>query len=203
MNPVISTVQAWGPLVGVIAIMVGLVSVWIRGIPARLLAKNAGDATLRGEERGLREYLNAELAKCKAESDALGEKVKAQDRRHKQDMEDRDEQHARDLKIRDDKIFQLGVVAAMFLRKELIDDPDSDLVKRAKAVLELTIGFVVHPAAIDLAVERLMGVAAGTEKSSKLVAAESAVVAAEQTVIRAEKTVIEVKVDERPAAEKD
>jgi hypothetical protein len=174
MSPLISAVQAWGPLVGVLAIMAGLVTVWVKGIPARMLAKSAGDATLRGEEKGLREYLNQQLASCRNDNAKITEKMT----------------------VVENKNFQLTVVISMMLSELLTIDPDSPLVKRAKAVLELNIGFAVNPATIEAAVTRLMSVAVeDPKKSSILEAAEDAVEAAEQTVIRAEKTVIEVKGD--------
>lgn len=177
----IAAIQAWGPLAGIAAIFVGAITVWIKGIPARLLAKDAGDATLRGEEKGLREYLSGELSKCKEANDAVSAKL--------QEVEN--------------KNFQLTIVVSMLLAELLLKEPESHLVKRAKAVLELNIGFPIDPLAIEAAIERLKNVAIDPAKSDQLQAAEHAVSAAERTVVRAEKTVIEVKTAEKPEGADD
>lgn len=138
---------------------------WIRGMAARRLAKDAGDATLRGEERGLREYLDAELKKCKLGHEVLSEQLQ---------------------KV-ENKNFQLTVVVSMMLTELLAIDAESDIVKRAKAVLELNIGFPANAAAIEAAIQRLQEVAVDRSKSSALYAAEQAVTAAEKTVVRPRK----------------
>lgn len=171
MTPVVTAIQAWGPLAGMLAIVAGLITVYIKGIPARLLAKDAGDATLRGEEKGLREYLSAELLKCKQANDEVADKLQTVENRN----------------------FQLTIVVAMLLTEHLAHDPDSHIVKRAKAVLELNMGFPIDPLAIEAAIDRLQTVAVDTTESSAMTAAKHTLKATERACERAEDTVEKVK----------
>lgn len=194
----VAALQEWGPLAGMVGIVITLITVWIKGIPARLLAKSAGDATLRGEEKGLREWLKAELKECQEGNDERDAKLKAIEKQHKKDMKERDEQHARDLKERDDRIFQLEVFSGILLRRALISDPDDEMVKGAKAVLELNAAFPIDPTAIKAAIERLKGITLASPKSTDA-PKSPALEAAEQTVECAEQTVAEVKSHEKPS----
>lgn len=107
------TIPQWGTFASVNVVLVGLLTVWIKGVPDRLRAKTNDYTAALEQWKILEERINNELIKCLGENKELTNRVTVLERRD----------------------LRMGVALSMVLRELERLDPDSDIVKRAMAVL--------------------------------------------------------------------
>lgn len=109
----LSTLPQWGTFGGVLLILAGLVTVWIKGIPERRRAKSEGESSAAREWAAIEARVNRELDDCKKERSAFIDRVT----------------------VVEDENFRLKVAMSLVLGELERIDPESDIVKRAQVIM--------------------------------------------------------------------
>lgn len=109
----LGSIPQWGTFFSMLVILTGLVRVYINGIPARIQAKSERDTVAAAAWKEIEERVNNELEECKKQREAVTKRyIKS-----------------------DNENFKLRIVVSLVLEELLRLDPESDITKRAQAVM--------------------------------------------------------------------
>lgn len=114
------TLPQWGTFIGLLTILAGLLTVWIKGIPERLRSRSEVDRADIAEWRAIEKRVTQELEDCKRDREA--------------DAAARDRATERYAAV-ENRNFRLEIVTALVLQELERLDPHSDIIKRAQAIM--------------------------------------------------------------------
>lgn len=114
----IGTLPQWGTFAGILTILAGLITVWIKGIPERLRVRIEADTSAAAEWRVIEARVTTKLDAC----------------------EDGRMRDADTIAAVKDENFRLKIAMSLVLQELESLDPDSATVKKAQAIMVAATG---------------------------------------------------------------